>query len=395
MDNFKTSNTLKDIGNLIKLRPEIDLDGRTTKHIRSHLSVTDLLPCDYNLDLSKINKNGWAISYDFSSATEDYKNLCAAYNLSTPALGLRLWLTDDSVANDNFSNDYSPNVIETGLSSLEGMSNIIRSIKSATSLGKSVGSNGQNVITATSDFTKGVAQDTFNGAMNFIGDGAVKQAVQDAGNAVIGTAAEMIFQGKKISLPKIWTSSSYNPSLTLAVKLVSPYGDPESVKYYITEQLIYLLLLGSPTTNDGMSYGLPRPLRIHGYGTSNINLGYIEGINVRRGGRETAYNIYKQPLILDINITIRPLAAGFAACVPKFKDIATMDDATKPFSEDYITESPTITTIGNIIQSLRPAPISVVMANDVSEKLVLGTTHSSLLIENVTRGLSNLSGETK
>ena len=129
--------------------------------------------------------------------------------------------------------------------------------------------------------------------------------------------------------------------------------------------LIYLLLLSSPESNDGLSYGLYQPVKIKAYGTSNINLGAITSISLRRGGRESSYNVYKQPLQIDVGINVMSLTSGFAFLSDGLTDVATMDDASTEYSENA-NGSPAITTIGNMIQSLRPAPQEIVNQNSAN-----------------------------
>ena len=55
-DDFTSSYSLRDVGNIIKLRSEIDQENRIADHIRSHLSVTDIIPTDYYLSLGSIDQ---------------------------------------------------------------------------------------------------------------------------------------------------------------------------------------------------------------------------------------------------------------------------------------------------------------------------------------------------
>jgi len=303
-----TDHALKNVGNIIKLRDEIDQKNRITNHIRSHLAVTDIIPTDFYINLKNMNTGFWAISYDPIPAIEDFVRICKNYDL-TDYSGVRLWLTDDSVSVDNIQNNYMDNVIESAFDSLSGAQNIIGTVRQ---FGQSLGSPGTNLLNSMEQVANTASSSLSDLASSVISDVNLRNQVSSAMATLGKTAAGVIFHGKKVSLPKIWRSTSYSPALHLSIKLVSPYGDPKAIKHYIIEPLLYVLILSLPRTNDGVSYGVPRPIWVNGYGSTSLNLGYIESVQIRRGGRETSYNIYKQPLTLDISVTIKPLVDGIA-----------------------------------------------------------------------------------
>jgi hypothetical protein len=325
---------LADVGNTLKLREAIDPQQRTTKFIRSSLSVIDVLPCSYILTLAGLKKNEWGIKYDLNPAMTAYSAKCSNYGLTSKS-GVRLWVTDDTVANDEVGNFYTSNIFEGAINKASGYSknfNMIKSVLESAAAG------------STEDLTKVIINET--GLSSVTSNTNLAQ-----------TAADIVLLGKKIGLPRIWESSTYNPGLTVTVKLVSPYGDPKAIKKYIIEPIIYTLLLASPESNDGISYGLTKPVRVQAYGMTYMGVASIDSISLRRGGREVAHNIHKQPLAIDMYLSFKPLLEGFGAMVDK-PDITTMSDACSPF-DTTPTEGAGITTIGNIINSLRPAPSEI------------------------------------
>lgn len=370
---FSSSYTLKDVGNIIKLREEIDQQDRIGDYIRSNLSVTDIIPTDYYLSLGLIDQGKWAISYDPSPAITEFQSICSNYNVSDPnAVGLRLWLTDDSVAVDSLSNNYDSNVIEDALNSMAGASRTVQSLKKLDQLARSQGSQASGLLGKAEEATLSTLSSGISTAAGYFADADVRSQLEDVGSTLMNTAAGVVFHGKKLSLPKIWKSSTYSPSLTFTLKLVSPYGDPKAIKYYIIDPLTYVMILASPRTKDGVTYGLPRPVWVNGYGSTSLNLAYIETVNIRRGGRETSYNVYKQPLVLDIAITVKPLAEGFAAVDADCKDWVTLDDAESSASETPEGSRPSITTVGNLINSLRPAPENTISKYYQKEDMMYG-----------------------
>lgn len=362
------TSSLKDIGNYIKLRETIDPNHRVTHHVRSSLGVVDLIPVDYVLKFSNLGTGRWAIEYDFDKPVEVFKSMQSNYGLPGSYGGLRLWLTDETQAQESIQHTFDNNVIEEKINTLSGHARAVRNIV------KSFGNSGavKELFTYLENKVNGAAELAGKGTASLSGTTGIP-ADQDQIQQVVAqglkTAGQIILQGKQVSLPRIWKGSTYNPTLTVAIKLVSPYGDPEAIKKYIIEPLLYILILTSPRSNDGVSYGLFQPVKVKAYGISNINLGAVTNITLVRGGRETSYNIHKQPLTMEVRLDIDPLSDGFAVMHPaetasggaenKLDDIAKFGDAATPYT-DVGNNAPAITTLGNVIQSLRPAPADVV-----------------------------------
>ena len=130
------------------------------------------------------------------------------------------------------------------------------------------------------------------------------------------------------------------------------------------EPLLYLLILAAPRSANNFTYGHPVPLRIKTYGVNNINFGAIRNLQIRRGGGDSPYNKYRQPLSLSLAITIEPLYNGFAAIDTKAANISSgkrnqdikvdnFDDDVSHILDDVVS-SRTFTTIGDVIKSFRP-----------------------------------------
>lgn len=346
---------LVDVGNTLKLREAVDPEQRATNFIRSSLAVIDVIPCSYLLTLAGLKKNEWAIKYDLDIAIAQYGKKCSNYGL-TGKSGVRLWVTDDTVANDEVGNFYTNNLFESIINKASGFSNTFNKIKS--------------VLESTSP---GLSEDILKTAIN---ESGIHEATSSTNLGQ--TAADVVLLGKKIGLPRVWEHSTYNPGLTVTVKLVSPYGDPKAIQKYIIEPIIYTMLLAAPESNDGISYGFARPVRVQAYGMTYMSVASIDSISIRRGGREVAHNIHKQPLVLDMYLSFKPLLEGFGAMVDK-DDICKIDSASSPFDSSP-DGGAGITTIGNIIQSLRPAP-SVITKTDLKSIKVIpnpGSTQSGV-----------------
>jgi hypothetical protein len=321
---------------------------------------------DYQLKLNALNTDKFAIQYNFKSAIDKYKKICAKYNLNSIYGGLRLWLTDDTSMTETFANMFGDNVIQTTVNSLSGMGQQYKSFIKATGteLGGSIGDTLDKGIDTVTSSISGGKQGSDEGLMSGLGDifggvGAIEGGLK--------TAKDMVLHGKSISLPKINTGSSYNPTMSLTIKLVSPYGSVKAIQKYILEPLLYILIMMAPRSRDGLSYGLSPPVKVKAYGLCDINLGSINSVSIVRGSSGTSYNIFKQPLSSMISISIAPLTDGFAVMEGDAPEIVSYNNSLQVYEnkvhsgDEYLSiSSPAITTLGNVIQSFGAAPPDVV-----------------------------------
>ena len=128
-------------------------------------------------------------------------------------------------------------------------------------------------------------------------------------------------------------------------------------------------------------------MQVRAYGISNLNIATINLVSVRRGGRDTAYNKYKQPLQLDIALNVSTLCSGFAS-MESGNDF-TIEDSLKSFDTSPALSSG-ITTVGNIIKSLAPAPTEAVNKfNNTSNESDLNKIANSNSLINLASNINN------
>jgi len=146
--------------------------------------------------------------------------------------------------------------------------------------------------------------------------------------------------------------------------------------------------MAAPKTPDGVSFGHPFTLTLNAYGMAYAPLAAIKNITLRRGGSDSSFNIYRQPLTIDVTIEFDFLIKGFAAYKhdahnfdPHDKDIYTRASQSAFMAEDEFaaagtgrtSKSPSLTTIGKIVQSLQPIPKSqfspLIPGNDFGTQL--------------------------
>ncbi len=119
------------------------------------------------------------------------------------------------------------------------------------------------------------------------------------------------------SLPQEWKSSDYSNQIQIMIKLVSPTGDEASINEYILKPLTYLIMMTAPITTTGVFYGYPPLWKVEASGLMDMKVAGISNMTITRGGTETQFNMNKQPLNVDIRMTITPLIPGFASPIGK------------------------------------------------------------------------------
>lgn len=121
-----------------------------------------------------------------------------------------------------------------------------------------------------------------------------------------------LVQGVKIELPQVWQNADYNSSLNIILKLISPSGDSASIQRYIKDPLEILLRATSPITIDGITFGYPMIWDVRAHGIMHMKLAAITALSITRGGNDTVFNRFEEPLNIDVRLMITPINPGFA-----------------------------------------------------------------------------------
>ena len=368
---------LADVGLPIILNSYADRSGTVNYKFKRKLKIVDLIPVRFELDFQKVGKGGEKIArqsnfieYDYKEEIKKYQNLCRTHSL-VEKQGVRLWLSDETIAQEEFANTFKNNLIEEKFNGFAGYS---RGIQDAI---RSVGGNSNSISDTLSEGAKA----------NFDSAGSVIESVKSTLNKIPGMSVlgNTLAKGNHITLPKIWENSTYNPSISLNIKLVSPYGSPEAIHDNILVPLIYLLLLSSPTSNDGLTYGDIPYVRVRAYGITDMHLGIIESISIRRGGEDVVYNKFRQPLSVDISVSIKPAFEGFAAMLgdPTNPDKLVVNTEDMYNATDVVkldkAPGPGLNSIENLVRSFQPIPESIIKPNDVETQTLTSSAGVSII----------------
>lgn len=367
-------NTLKEIGRLPLINKYADptlssQDNSTYAEYRQRLMrPVDIFPVKFQVDLGTLSAalletlptcSELPVVVDFVKGIVEYNLKLAAIKLcEKPLSGLRIWTNNETQSTDGIQNSYKQNKI------VETFNNVIDSASKANEFLRSVGG---------------------------ITDPTQPTPVQPLAAALLDS--------RHLSLPKIWENSTYEPQLDITTKLISPYGSTESFMKNIAKPLLYLTALMVPSTYDGVTYGQPANMYIRAYGITFMPLAFADSFQIVRGGTNGRVNWNKQPLELSVSMSFKPALPGFAAFLPPNvfnlntgistnldnllngalnafaacsgsgvscnDPIGVLSDLTNDNTDGDLFEIlagagtlkiPGVTSLGNIIQSLRPTP---------------------------------------
>ena len=357
------SKKLIEIGRPSVYHNSIDPNHRISNFFKHRMAIIDLLPCHYKMSYNcpspeekEKGITGIAPTVEYDDQMENFYKHCNHYGLP-PGHFLRVFTTEDTNASDQISNSLGSNFFQEQINAQSQRFRQLRQVVDAfDQTGRKKTSNALNEM-------MGKGADALKEYVSeYDTDSGIGGTLINAATSAAELGLNVIGKGHRISLPKIWNESSYTPNLSVNLKLVSPYGHPSAIKEFIIKPLIYLLILASPETSDGISYGRPTFVTVKAYGLGYTPIGIISNLTLRRGGNDLSFSIYKQPLSINISFDVEYASTGFAHHTgedPKMLE-ANMFSTADQFEShtdigDYLAKVP---TVGHIIKSLKPRELS-------------------------------------
>ena len=223
----------------------------------------------------------------FNKVMEDHKIYLDSYNPQAKYDGIRFIATIDSAINNSISHNYDSNILDSAFDTVKDT--VVKTLEATTK--KNI-SSALDIMTNLSHATKMLTGNQYDANAK----GSVASGILDA------------LSGHRVHMPKMWTGSSVQDALQLSVKLTSPSGDPKSIKRYIIEPLVLIFIMSSPLTITGTDLTMPFIYEVDAHGMGHYKLAGITNINFDRGGTDVDFNIYQQPLTVNVRISIMPLA---------------------------------------------------------------------------------------
>jgi len=370
-------NSFKDlfsIGRPCLFNPIIDKYKRFGNYLRSKMSIIDLVPVDYRVDFQRMAKivtakstdsnstkeikefgNPFSIAYDQKIKT--YQKICEYHGLNSKYIGLRLFTTDDTTANDTIQVNYKDSIFKKYADSLSSKGQTFRDVSNS-------------VLGSTSkEFMDNVQSALISGSNDMSSELNLDQGIKDLIGNVVSASSDILLKGNKMTFPKIWQDTTYTGNMSVNVRLISPYGHPKAIKEFILKPLSYIILLSAPQTVNGITYGGNIPITIKAYGLNYTIIGSIQSITFRRGGSEISFNLYKQPLTLDLSIEFQTLFDAFAVYDPGIENVLKLTTDKNIFNNSLLTDPGStniyntdnknniMISLGTILSSFKPVSI--------------------------------------
>ena len=120
----------------------------------------------------------------------------------------------------------------------------------------------------------------------------------------VKNAIDTIASGGNLLFPEIWNDSNFSKSYSLDLKLVSPYGTPESIFLNLYVPLFCILGMALPRHNSVQGYGSPFLIKAYSKGWFNCDMGMIDTISISKDGPWTVEGL---PTSMDISISFKDL----------------------------------------------------------------------------------------
>ena len=338
--------SLVEIGKPYSFRDEVDPDQGVRKLLEKKMGVMDIVPCHWRFPVVEVENAFQLLSTHiyFDEAIKQFQNACQLYGLEEPEKynGVRLFTTDHTQSADDIVSNYDQSLFESAIDSIRTNYRHFATFREASKVWRSGTSN----PTVSAEQGAKIAREKFN----------IDASAESPIASVMASGANLVLMGNKISFPKIWRDSTYDPHITINIRLFSPYGHPDAIKQFLIRPLLYLILLLSPKTNDGMSYGHPNPLHVRGYGLTYLDIAYVSQLSWKRGGDDSSFTIYRQPTTIDVSINLHSLIGGFAYYNEKIPPHETKFGHANVAMDETITGARQVSfpTAGQIINSLRP-----------------------------------------
>lgn len=142
------------------------------------------------------------------------------------------------------------------------------------------------------------------------GLGAVTAGVKKLGLKMASSFSEQaaVLSGKgRITLPDVFSSSSFSRSFTCSFKFHYPYGDPMGKFENLDIPFLTLLTMSAPRQIGKMSYTSPFAIRVFVKNKIMINYGMVESLSVTRGGDGNDWGPDGFPKTLTVEINIKDM----------------------------------------------------------------------------------------
>jgi hypothetical protein len=113
--------------------------------------------------------------------------------------------------------------------------------------------------------------------------------------------AQTIISGSNIIFPKIWHDSQRTQSYRAEIKLVTPYGDLESIYLNLLVPMFHIICFALPRQTSANSYGSPFIIKAHISKWFSCEMGMVDSFEIQKSGWNA--NGFPTELTISLGIT--------------------------------------------------------------------------------------------
>lgn len=303
----------EDVNDIIGLPPQAylassDNYNAVVKKVLQSMLIVDVYPA-YPKFAGIISQSGLNLyKVDVVKGKEAYEKALTGTGVKNITTPVRIAVINDASISETFQSDFGDSDLE---SSINSMGDTMRGLKFM---------SGNNPGEAIAETMKGVTQlfgDTKNGAIgglgNMMGSAAnslgsgLKNAAENLAPGV-GSGVASILTGGTVDFPKVWKGSSFAPSYSHTIRLFNPFpSDYKSYLKFIVEPLARLLALVVPLSDSNFTISYPVIVKVKCPGLYTLDAGYVQSIEVIKGGQSNDFSFYQRCGQIDVRITFSSL----------------------------------------------------------------------------------------
>lgn len=309
---------LEDTNDIIGLPPQAysefgDPEIAELEKIRALQSmiVMELIPCWPSYSGTDGDKGMSLFTLNENEGNSRFKELLSPTGVKPFSLPLKVAVNNDVSISESWSNDW-------GESMFEDMANIgstfgqeVRFITGKDNVFEGLESIGKNMGGLVGQYggkvgeTIGTGMNLFSGMVGGAGN-VLEGAASSAGGLWKG--AMQLASGSKVDFPQIWRGSSYTPSYSFTIILYNPNpSDYDSYMKYIVRPLLHMVAFMTPMSDSNFTFGFPVACKVKCPGLFGLDAGFIQSLDVVKGGSNNDITFYQRPSTVEIRFTFGSL----------------------------------------------------------------------------------------
>lgn len=197
--------------------------------------------------------------------------------------------------------DYIPFVVGRDVSISESLSNTSQSNPLAAQLNSAAA---EAAAAKINNYSTGTSKD----ALGSMKDQTMAKISQMKAELFRGKVATVISGEGRVTLPDIWTDSSFSRSVSLNFTFKSPYGHNLAVFENTYIPFLLLFCMSMPRQIGTKTFTNPFYVRVNMKGFFSIPMGIIESLSIERGEDKNDWTIENLPRTIKCSVTIKDLS---------------------------------------------------------------------------------------